>query len=284
MHLRKNFLSFLRNLWGTKLESLNLSSFENNGNGGDIRYFIKIEFLNKNDSPFLNKDELGKLKKYKDFKLMYSPFEVIKPPPPPPPPRPKGPIAKPKPKPIVHSISGFELIGIADLNNKMMAIIDDKQKNKVLYIKKGDDFRGAVVKEITDTTISFYFEDNKQTIEEKLKVNGLKLAQSDTSKNSSVKKKNDNRRKGHLGIMVETFTQDIANRYSLEFNPGLFVISPGRHRNIFKKHDVIIEINDRPVPNFEAALRVMSKVYVGDKIKIELKRAGREKSFSYVAD
>jgi hypothetical protein len=268
-----NLLMFLRNLWGTKLDSINISSM--NEVGSELRYFIKIEFLSKIEFKFDNSNDT--VTAYKDFKLKYNPFTVIKPPPPP---KPKyvKPIKTEPPK-IVHKLDNFTLIGIAQFNKDRMAIIDDKLKKRVMYLLKGDSFRESIVKSISDKIVSFYFADNKQVITVKLKENALKL------KAGTPKKSNDkNKKKGHLGIMVETFTQDLANRYKLEFNPGLFVISPGRHRNVFKKNDIIIEINEQAVPNFEAALRIMNKVYAGDKIKIVLKRDGKVMNFSYNAD
>ena len=270
----EDFLKFLRNLWGTKLESVNLSSI--NEVGSQLRYFIKIEFLKKSVPTFSY--ENSNSKPYKKFTLKNNPFTIIKPPPPP---KPKtAEVIKPKgPPKIVHKLENFELIGIAEFNKEKMVIIDDKIKKRVIYLLKGDSFRESVVKSITNNNVSFYFADNKQTITVKLKEKALKL-----KAGISDKKDNKNKKKGHLGIMVETFTQDLATRYKLEFNPGLFVISPGRHKNVFKKNDVIIEINGQAVPNFEAALRVMDKVYAGNKIKIILKRDGKVKKFSYNAD
>ena len=271
----ERFMKFIRGLWGTKLESVNLQTMDKSG--GEIRYFIKIEFLNKVKSDIDNEKNLKDYPKYKAFNLEHNPFTIIKPSPPPRPKKVEREEPKEPPK-IVHTLSNFELIGIAEFNKEKMAIINDKEKNKVIYLLKGDSFRESIVKSIKNKEVAFYFADNKQTIVEKLKDTGLKLKSSTTPPN------NKDKRKGHLGIMVETFTQDIANRYHVEFNPGLFVVSPGRHRNIFKKGDVILEINGQPVPNFEAALRVMNNVYVGDKLKIIFKRDGKSKTLSYNAD
>ena len=268
----EKLMKFLRNLWGTKLDSINVSSM--NDVGTELRYFIKIEFLAKIDFSLIDSGKDTRI--YENFNLKHNPFTIIKPPPPPKPKIVKKTINKPEK--IVHTLDNFELIGIAKFNKESMAIINDQIKKRVIYLSKNDSFRKSVVKSIKETSVSFYFTDNKQTITVKLKTKTLEL------KTGTSKKKNNNKKKGHLGIMVETFTQDLANKYKLSFNPGLFVISPGRHRKVFKKNDIIIEINDQAVPNFEAALRIMNKIYAGDKIKIILKRDGKEMNFSYNAD
>ena len=273
----KNFLQFLRNLWGTGLDNINLTALDSSGT--NIRYYLKIEFMKKLDPPL--KKTNNKVKGFKDFSLKNNPFTIIKPPPPPRALR-KSPGPPPKPQKVVHSINGIELIGIADYGEQGMAIIEDKQKqNEMVYLMKGDSFRNAVVKAITSKSVTFFFSDNKQDVVVSLKDDSLKLTGSNVD---TEQKSQKNKRKGHLGIMVETFSQDLANRYHMEYYPGLFVISPGRHKDVFKKHDVIIEINDQPVPNFEAALRVMNRVYAGQSLKIEMKRNGKTQHITYNAD
>ncbi|MCF7791061.1 MAG: PDZ domain-containing protein [Victivallales bacterium] len=270
------FLNFARKLWGTELERVNISTIDKTGNR--LRYFIKIEFLEKINLDLSDLKDID-AKKYKIFELKHNPFSIIKPPPPP---RPKSKAThKPKGPPrIVHRITGYELIGIAHSGKKDIAIIKDTKKNKVVYLVEGDHFRESIVRSIKAKSVIFYFADNKQKIVAKLKKSDLKLSPNTQNRKNEKKGK----RKGHLGIMVETFTRDLANRYHVEFNPGLFVISPGKHKDIFKKHDIILEINGQPVPNFEAALRVMNQIYSGDKINIVLKRNGKKMNLTYKAD
>lgn len=262
-----SILNFLRNLWGTELVELDLTSDNKSGMG--IRYYIKITFLPKSNYKF--DFEANKNEPFKNFGVKDNIFTIIVPPPPP---RPPGP-PPPPPKPV-HHINNAKILGIADFAGVNMVIIKDENTNRVEYLVHGDKFRESKIAKITQIEVVFLFSDG-ETVTLKLPKQGLGNIISNGDGEPTKKP-------GHLGILAETLTEELAKQYNEKFIPGLLVISTGSHSDVFKKGDILVSINGTATPNFDAALKIMNKIYAGDELKVELSRKGEMISAKYKAD
>ena len=263
-----SFLIFLNNLWGVELYELQVSSISENGSR--LRFYIKILFLPKTELDIKpNNNEVIDIK----FGVKNNIFKKIVPPPPPPPPKPPGWKPPPPPKPV-RKLDNAKLLGIAEFGNNKMAIIEDNQKRITDFFFIGSKFRDSKLWKVDGTSAIFLFSDG-QTVT-------LKLPKE--KKYYNVSDNNREKKKGHLGILAETFTEQLSKQYDLKFEPGLLVISSGAHGDVLQKGDVITSINGKSTPNFEAALGVMKTVYAGDDLKISLLRHGVNKNITYKAD
>ena len=263
-----SFLNFLKNLWGVKLEEIELSSISKDGSR--LRFYIKISFLPKTELDIkADKNEKTDIK----FGVKNNIFARIVPPPPPPPPKPPGWKPPPPPKPV-YQLNNAKLLGVAEFGNNRMAIIEDGQKRITDFFFIGSKFRDSKLWKVDKTSVVFLFSDGGTVT--------LKLPKE--KKYYNVADGDRTKKKGHLGILAETFTEQLSKQYDLTFEPGLLIISSGAHGDVLQKGDVITSINGTQTPNFEAALGVMKSVYAGDTLKISLLRHGVKKNISYKAD
>ena len=261
-----SFLDFLNNLWGVELEEIELSSASKDGS--KLKFYIKIAFL-----PKINIDEKSiKGESDKDIKFGVKHNIFAKRLPPPPTSLSSKPVEKPK---IVHTLTNVKLLGVAGFENSKMAIIKDKQKNITDFLIVGRKFRESKLYEVTKDSAVFLFSDG-QTVTLDLPKE-KKYYKVDDSKDNTKKK-------GHLGILAETFTEKLARQYNLPFNPGLLVISSGAHSDVLQKGDLITTINGANTPNFESAINIMKDVDSGQELKIELERKGKTENITYKAD
>ncbi len=267
-----SFLKFMRNLWGVALEEMELSSVSKDGSR--LRFYIKLKFLPK---PFFEINSPANSTEKNDtikFGVKHNVFTKIVPPPPPPPPKPPGP-PPPPPKPV-HYLNNATLLGIAEFGPEKMAIIQDGQKRTTDFITIGSNFRDSKLWKVEDNSAVFLFSDGGTVT--------LKLPEEKKYYTIDDGGNMNDRQKGHLGILAETFTEQLAEQYDIPFRPGLLVISSGAHGDKLKKGDVITSINGQDTPNFEAALSVMQNVYAGEELKITLFRQDKSLNISYRAD
>jgi hypothetical protein len=264
-----SFLNFLMNLWGVELEEIELSSVSKDGS--KLRFYIKVSFLPKTNIDIASDKNVSPVDL--QFGVKHNVFAKIIPPPPPPPPKPPG--WKPSMAKPVHHLNDAKLLGVAEFGNEKMAIIEDGKKKETDFFFIGSKFRDAKLWKVNDKSAVFLFSDEGTVT--------LKLP--DEKKYHTTDDSNDKtRKKGHLGILAETFTEQLARQHGLTFEPGLLVISSGTHGDVLQKGDIVTSINGQQTPNFEAALGVMKAIYVGEELKISLLRHGVFKNISYKAD
>ena len=267
-----SFLKFMRNLWGVALEELELSSASKDGS--KLRFYIKLSFLPKSSFNIDTAVKGNTVDTDIKFELKHNIFTKIIPPPPPPPPKPPGP-PPPPPKPV-HYLNNANLLGIADIGAEKMAVIQDGQKNVTDFITIGSKFRDSKLWKVDNNSAVFLFSDGGTVT--------LKLPEEKKYYTVDDGGNMNDRQKGHLGILAETFTEQLAQQYDIPFRPGLLVISSGAHGDKLKKGDIITSINGQETPNFEAALGVMQNVYAGEKLEISLFRQDESLNISYRAD
>ena len=261
-----SFLNFLRNLWGVELEEIELSSTSNDGS--KLRFYIKISFLPETN--FNIKSVKGvptdvKFGVKHNIFVRGTPVPLSK--------TPQKPLPS-LPKKAVHDLKDTNLLGIAELGDKKMAIVEDSKNEKIDFLFVGDKFRDSKLWKVNKNSAEFLFSDGGTVT--------LKLPEEKKYYNVDD---DASRKKGHLGLFSKTFTTQLAEEYNIPFRPGLLVVSSGEaHGDILHKGDVIISINGKRVQDFDAALSIMKTVYAGDELKISLLRHGEIKNVSYRAD
>ena len=261
-----SFMDFLKNLWGTELEEIEVS--REGKDGTLLRFYIKITFLPK----MLDNIAVNRSVKDTDvnFRIKHNVFSPVKAPVLPRTRLKLKPLPPPKP---IHQLNNTTLLGIAEFGEKMMAVIQDGVKKETDFFHVGDKYRDAKISKITNKSVVFVYPDGDT----------LTLRLPEEKKYYSVASE-QNKRKGRLGILAETFNEELARQYHVPFRPGLLVISSGAHGNVFQKGDVITSINGQLISNFEGALDIMKSVYAGEELKIILFRHGRRMNVSYKAD
>jgi type II secretory pathway component PulC len=261
------FLNFLKNLWGVELEEIELSSAAKDGS--KLRFYIKVSFLEKIKSAMQSSKEEKSIDI--NFGVKNNVFAKITPPLPPEPLRFKS-LTPPKP---VHHLDGAKLIGIAEFGNTKIAIIEDGITKETNFYSIGSKFKESKLYKVDSTSAVFMFSDGGNVT---LKLPVEKLYYDIDSNDDNMKKK------GRLGILAKTFTDQLANQNGTPFKPGLLVVSSGSHGDVLQKGDLITSINGTYTPDFEAALNIMKNVYIGEDLKIEILRRGESKKISYKAD
>ena len=259
-----SFLKFLQNLWGTELEEIEVSSTSRGGES--LQFYIKVAFLPK---------IMYKIKPDPDmsypaiqFGVKNNIFSIIKPP------RSERPVrrALPPSKPV-HQLNNATLLGIAEFGAIKMAILEDGIKKETDFFLVGDHFRDATVLKVTKNSVVFKYPDGDT----------LSLHLPKEKKYYSIDSASS-KKKGHLGILAETLTEELAREKGMDFKPGLLVISSGAHDDVLHKGDIISSINGQPVSSFEDALNIMKSVYSGEEIKLTIFRADKMLSVKYKAD
>ncbi|WP_298902940.1 CocE/NonD family hydrolase [uncultured Psychroserpens sp.] len=81
------------------------------------------------------------------------------------------------------------------------------------------------------------------------------------------------KRKGMLGIMMQTLNDSIANEHNLKLNSGVYittVMPNSTFSNLgVKQGDVLTTLNNRPVNTIQDVLAITSELYEGDILKAE---------------
>ena len=264
-----SFLNFLKNLWGVELEEIELSS--ESKDGSRLRFYIKTSFFPKID--FAAKLAEGEHPTNIKFGVKHNIFAKIIPPPPPPPPKPPGWKPPLPPKPVYH-LNNAKLLGVAEFGTEKMAIVEDGIKKETDFFFIGSKFRKSKLLKVDKQGAVFIFPEGGKVT---LKLPNEKKYYSVAGSTGKTKQR------GHLGILAETFTDQLAKQYGIPFKPGLLVISTGSHGEL-QKDDIIKSINGTPTPNFESALEVMKNIFTGGELHMVISRKGKIMGISYKAD
>ncbi len=90
--------------------------------------------------------------------------------------------------------------------------------------------------------------------------------------------------RGWLGVVVQTVTPELANSFGLEENKGALIADIDKEGPAFKAGmqpgDIIVKFNDKEINEMSELPLIVADTPVGEKVKVEVLRDGKKKTFS----